>query len=144
YDTQAVAQLYHERWEIELGYRDIKSSMQHNALTLRSKTVESIEQEVWGMLLAYNLVRREASQEAVSYGKAPNQMSFKAACQYIAVQLIVMADALSPGKTGARLSEIRGGVASLIIENRPRPSRPRTVKMSKTRYPINRNAAPLK
>lgn len=144
YPTQVVTQLYHERWEIELGYRDIKSSMQHNALTLRSKKVELVEQEVWGMLLAYNLVRREASQAAVSYGKAPNQISFKAAFQYIAVQLIVMADALSPGKTGARLRELRGGVASLIIENRPRPSRPRTVKMSKTRYPVNRNAAPLK
>ncbi|WP_257978418.1 hypothetical protein, partial [Aeromonas caviae] len=28
-----VATLYHERWEIELGYRDIKSAMQHNAIT---------------------------------------------------------------------------------------------------------------
>lgn len=55
-----------------------------------------------------------------------------------------MADALSPSKTGARLSELRGGVASLIIENRPRPSRPRSVKMNKTRYPVNRNASPLK
>ena len=141
---QKAAHPYHERWEIELGYRDIKSAMQHNALTLRSKTVALIEQEVWGLLLAYNLIRREASQAAVSYGTAPNQISFKAACQYIAVQLIVMADALSPGKTGARLSELRGGVASLIKENCPRPSRPRTVKMSKTRYPINRSASPLK
>jgi IS4 transposase len=144
YPTQKVAQLYHERWEIELGYRDIKSSMQHNALTLRSKKVELIEQEVWGLLLAYNLVRREASQAAISYGKAPNQISFKAAFQYIAVQLIVMADALSPSKTGARLRDLRGGVASLLIENRPRPSRPRSVKMSKTRYPVNRSASPLK
>lgn len=144
YPTHKVAQLYHERWEIELGYRDIKSSMQHNALTLRSKKVELVEQEVWGLLLAYNLIRREASQAAVSYGKAPNQISFKAAFQYIAVQLIVMAEALSPSKTGARLSELRGGVASLIIENRPRPSRPRSVKMSKTRYPVNRYASPLK
>ena len=144
YPTQIVAQLYHQRWEIELGYRDIKSSMHHNALTLRSKKVELIEQEVWGILLAYNLIRREASQAAITYNKSPNKISFKAAFQYIAVQLVVMADALSPGKTGARLSELRGGVASLLIENRPRPSRPRAVKMSKTRYPVNRNAAPLK
>ncbi|PAU65857.1 transposase, partial [Pseudomonas sp. PIC25] len=27
---------------------------------------------------------------------------------------------------------------------RPRPSRPRTVKISKTRYPVDRKAAPLK
>jgi len=144
YPTQKVAQLYHERWEIELGYRDIKSSMQHNALTLRSKKVELVKQEVWGLLLAYNLIRREASQAAISFGKSPSQISFKAVFQYIAVQLIVMADAVSPSKTGARLSELRGGIANLIIEDRPRPSRPRSVKMSKTRYPVNRYASPLK
>ncbi|EGH49861.1 Transposase, IS4 protein, partial [Pseudomonas syringae pv. pisi str. 1704B] len=32
----SVAKLYLERWEIELGFRDIKSSMQQNAVTLRS------------------------------------------------------------------------------------------------------------
>lgn len=37
YNTQAVAKLYQERWEIELGFRDIKRSMQQNAMTLRSK-----------------------------------------------------------------------------------------------------------
>ncbi|WP_208446553.1 IS4 family transposase, partial [Vibrio sp. B1ASS3] len=62
YDAKAVAKLYHERWEIELGYRDIKSSMQHNTLVLRSKTVDLVYQELWGLLLGYNLVRREASQ----------------------------------------------------------------------------------
>ena len=39
-----VATLYHERWEIELGYRDIKSAMQHNAITLRSKKVDLVYQ----------------------------------------------------------------------------------------------------
>ena len=40
YNTKAVAKLYQERWEIESGFRDIKSSMQQNAMTLRSKKVE--------------------------------------------------------------------------------------------------------
>lgn len=40
YNTKAVAKLYQERWEIESGFRDIKSSKQQNAMTLRSKKVE--------------------------------------------------------------------------------------------------------
>lgn len=36
-------------WEIELGFRDIKSAMQDNALTLRSKTVDLVCQELWGL-----------------------------------------------------------------------------------------------
>lgn len=144
YSTDQVAGLYHERWEIELGFRDIKSSMQNNAMTLRSKKVDLVYQEVWGILLAYNVVRREASQAAVVYDRKPNEISFKAAYQFIAAQLIVMAGADSLSKTGRRLSDLRSGIASLCIDYRPRPSRPRWVKMSKTRYPVNKHAAPLK
>ncbi|MDT4821097.1 IS4 family transposase ISAzvi6 [compost metagenome] len=66
YSAKAVANLYQERWEIELGFRDIKSSLQQNAMTLRSKVEELVYQEVWGLLLAYNIIRREASQAAVA------------------------------------------------------------------------------
>jgi len=46
YPAKDIARLYQERWEIELSFRDIKSSMQHNAITLRSKTVELVYQEL--------------------------------------------------------------------------------------------------
>jgi len=144
YSTEAVAKLYQERWEIELGFRDIKSSMQQNAMTLRSKKVELIYQEVWGLLLAYNVIRREASQAAEAFGRAPSDIRFKPACQYIAVQLIVMAAANPVSATGRRLAELRKGVGGLFLDHRPRPSRPRTVKISKTRFPVDRKAAPLK
>jgi len=144
YNTKAVAKLYQERWEIELGFRDIKSSMQQNAMTLRSKKVELIYQEVWGLLLAYNVIRREASQAAVAFGRAPSDIRFKPACQYIAVQLIVMAAANPISATGRRLAELRAGIGGLFLDHRPRPSRPRTVKISKNRFPVDRKAAPLK
>lgn len=69
YSAKAIANLYQERWEIELGFRDIKSSMQQNAVTLRSKKIDLIYQEVWGLLLAYNVIRREASQAAEAFGR---------------------------------------------------------------------------
>jgi Insertion element 4 transposase N-terminal/Transposase DDE domain len=144
YSTEAIAELYQERWEIELGFRDIKSSMQQNAVTLRSKKIDLVYQEVWGLLLAYNIIRREASQAAVAFGRSPSDIRFKPACQYIAVQLIVMAAANPISATGRRLSELRAGVGGMFLDHRPRPSRPRTVKISKTRFPVNRKAAPLK
>ena len=139
-----MARLYQERWEIELGFRDIKSSMQHNAITLRSKTVELVYQELWGLLLTYNIIRREAAFAAVAFGRSPSDIRFKPVCQYIAVQLIVMANANPLSRTGRRLSELRSGIGSLFLERRSRATTPRTVKMSKTRYPVDRNAAPLK
>ena len=144
YSAKAVAKLYQERWEIELGFRDIKSSLQQNAMTLRSKVKDLIYQEVWGLLLAYNVIRREASQAALAFGRSPSDIRFKPAAHYIAVQLIVMAAANPISATGRRLSELRAGVGGLFLDHRPRPSRPRTVKISKTRYPVDRKAAPLK
>jgi hypothetical protein len=144
YSAGDVAELYLERWEIELGFRDIKSSMQQNAVTLRSKKVDLIYQEVWGLLLAYNIIRREASQAAVAFGRTPSDTRFKPACQYIAVQLIVMTAANPVSATGRRLAELRGSIGGMFLDHRPRPGRPRTVKFSKTRYPVDRKAAPLK
>ncbi|NIP28177.1 MAG: IS4 family transposase [Phycisphaerae bacterium] len=144
FSAKQVASLYHERWEIELGFRDIKSAMQTNAITLRSKKVELIYQELWGLLIAYNVIRREASQAAVEHQKPPADVSFKFAFHFIATQLIVMASAVSPANTPRRLKDMRGCIANMFIDKRPRPSRPRAVKISKTRYPVNREAAPLK
>ncbi|MCE3130102.1 hypothetical protein LXD99_20815, partial [Yersinia enterocolitica] len=39
------------------GHREIKQTMQLSRLTLRSKKPELVEQELWGVLLGYNLVR---------------------------------------------------------------------------------------
>ncbi|OEG04703.1 hypothetical protein BFG06_06235 [Aeromonas caviae] len=99
--------------------------------------------QAWAVL-GYNLVRREASQAAVAHQRAPNEVSFKFACHFIANQMAVMAGALSPAHTPRRLAELRGCIGVMFIEKRPRPSRPRAVKISKTRFPVNRNAAPLK
>lgn len=96
------------------------------------------------MLLACNVVRREMSQAAVAYGHQPNQVRFKQAYQYIAAQMIMMAAAQPLSRIGARMSELRSGIAGMFLDDRPRPSRPRVVKISKTRYPVNRRDAPLK
>ena len=113
-------------------------------VTLRSKKIDLIYQDVWGLLMAYNIIRREASQAAIAFGRTPSDIRFKPACQYIAVQLIVMAAANPVSATGRRLAELRAGVGGLFLDHRPRPGRPRTMKISKTRYPVDRKAAPLK
>ncbi|WP_341272963.1 transposase [Xanthomonas oryzae] len=143
YRASAVAALYEERWEIELGFRDIKSTMQQNALTLRSKKIALVYQDVWGLLLASNFIRRQPSQVAIAFGRTPSDVRFKPACQYIAVQLIVMAAAHPISGTARRLSQLRSGVGRLFLDHRPRPSRARSVNISKTRYPVHRKAAPL-
>ncbi|OZY32477.1 hypothetical protein CJF34_12255 [Pseudomonas lundensis] len=58
--------------------------------------------------------------------------------------LVVMAGAVPPSHTPRRLQALRDSIGMLFITKRPRPARPRAVKMSKTQYPDSRKAAPLK
>lgn len=64
YPAADIVDLYAHRWEIELGFREMKQHLMQNELTLRSKTPELAEQELWGVLLAYNLLRYMMSQMA--------------------------------------------------------------------------------
>ena len=54
---EEVVDVYVQRWEIELGFREMKQTLNQAKLTLRSKKPEMVRQELWGLLLAYNLIR---------------------------------------------------------------------------------------
>lgn len=75
-------------------------------------------------------MRREASQATVELGRVPNEISFKYACQFIASQLKGMSQAVSLGNTAKRLKSLRGDLSILFIDKRPKPNRPRAVKIS--------------
>lgn len=60
-----------------------------------------LEQGVWSMLLAYNLIRRETT-------KAASEISFKFAFQFIATEMIVLGNRASPGTIPKRLEHLRG------------------------------------
>lgn len=46
YNATDVAEFYHSRWELEVGFRNLKISLLNNALVLRLHNVELLEQEV--------------------------------------------------------------------------------------------------
>jgi IS4 transposase len=60
YPADEIIALYHERWEIELGYNEVKRVMLAREESTRSKSPKGVAQELWGLALAYNLVRFEA------------------------------------------------------------------------------------
>ncbi len=98
YPGGEMADLYGHRWEIELGYREIKQTMQLSRLTLRSKKPELVEQELWGVLLAYNLVRYQMIKMAGALkGYWPNQLSFSESCGMVMRMTLQGASRSHPG-----------------------------------------------
>jgi hypothetical protein len=128
--------MIHEHWEIKLSFRDIKSAIQHTEMTLRRKIVDLVYRELWGVPLAYNFDRREATRKAaIEQGpiRLPSGISFKFAPQLSAAQLVVKSGAVSQGRTLRRFAENLEARLACLSKKRTRPPIPRTVKISKTR-----------
>lgn len=135
YPGAEMVDLYSHRWEIELGYREIKQTMQQSRLTLRSKKPELVEQELWGVLLAYNLVRYQMIKMAGHLkGYWPNQLSFSESCSLVMRMLMTLQGA-SPG----RIPELMRGLESMgqmvKLPGRRERSFPRVVKERPWKYP---------
>jgi Insertion element 4 transposase N-terminal/Transposase DDE domain len=79
FDAQQLAQLYRQRWEIELGFREIKQSLQQSHSMLRSRQPELVMQEVWGVLIAHTLLRRCMRLMAQHAKVEPVRISFHTA-----------------------------------------------------------------
>ncbi|WP_079753979.1 IS4 family transposase, partial [Pseudomonas aeruginosa] len=133
YPAAQVAAHYRERWEIELGYREIKQGLLGGEL-LRSKQPELIRQELWGTLLAYNLIRQEMRLMAEEQKVLPQRLSF----QWLA---IAIAGALrhcptqTPATIPQRLSELRVQARHFLLPARRERSYPRVVKPRPAKYP---------
>jgi len=140
YPAAEIAALYHERWELELGYAEIKTQMLEREETLRSKSPAAVTQEIWGVLLAYNLVRLEMERVADEAGVAPTRISFVAALHLIVDEWLWLA-VTSPGAIPSRLRDLRANLKRLILPPRRSERRyPRAVKIKMSNYPRKRRS----
>lgn len=71
-----LAALYHERWEAENVFAEIKNQLYGYKTILRSKTPDLVRQEMWGLLMAHFAVRQLMSQAAMKHGVDPDRLSF--------------------------------------------------------------------
>lgn len=135
-----IIALYHERWEIELGYNEVKRVMLDREETTRSKSPRGVAQELWGLALSYNLVRLEAERLADEIGVLPTRISFTAALTLIenAFRFWSLENA---GRTPDRLRKLRADLAHFVLPERRQRSYPRVVKIKMSNY---NKKAPLK
>jgi len=139
YPVANIADLYAHRWEIELGFREMKQYMLRNLLTLRSKKPEMIKQELWGVLLSYNLIRFQMAKMAHSLkGVMPYQLSFNRASAYI-IHELTMLPFVSPGKIPKVVNSLLEMAEAFVLPERRERSYPRMVKVRPKRYAEKRS-----
>jgi len=135
YPADEIVELYHERWEIELAYGEVKTDMlEATKQPLRSKTPERIRQEIWGILIAYNLVRLEMERIADEAGVKPTRISFVTTYRHICLELLSYVFT-APGAIPKRLRQLREDIKRFILPSRrSNRSYPRAVKVKMSNY----------
>ena len=71
-----LAALYHERWEIETAFDELKTHLRGAHIVLRSKTPDLVRQEFYGLLMAHFAVRGLMHEAALSADEDPDRLSF--------------------------------------------------------------------
>jgi len=134
YPKKELIALYHERWEHELAYDEIKTDMMMQENTLRSTSPERVAQELWGIFLAYNLVRFQMAIVADHAEVSPVRVSFTA----VLVQLVGEWRAFgftTPGAIPKHYQQLRRDLAVWILpERRSDREYPRAVKIKMSNY----------
>ena len=138
FPRKELAAVYHERWEIELGYDEIKTHMLERAESVRSKTPAGVRQEIAGILVAYNLVRQAMRNAASEVGVDPRRISFRNALLSVR-NFCVTAWLSAPGTLPKRLIGLESDLGMLVLPERRRHRRyARTVKIKLSGYARNK------
>ena len=132
-----LAALYHERWELELAFDEVKTHTLERAEALRSKAPARVEQEVWGLLLAYNLVRLVMSRAAPRAGVPPLRVSYRDALLAVRAFWHTAWDT-APGTLPRRLDALLDELALFVLPERRARRYPRAVKIKMSNYPRKR------
>ena len=129
----AILRLYHERWEIETAYLEIKSSILGGRV-LRARTPTGVDQEVHALLVTYQILRIAMTDATNSQpGVDPDRASFTIALNAARDQVIQAAGVIAGtvidlvGKIGRLV------LADLMPERRLRVNA-RTVKRAISKY----------
>jgi hypothetical protein len=140
YPAAEIVELYHERWELELGYDEIKTELLEREETIRSRKPDGVAQELWGVLLAYNLVRLEMASIAKEAEVEPTEISFIESLRLIRDEWEWLS-VTSPGAIPKRLESMRRNVKRYVLPPRRKRSFPRSVKIKMSNYDRKRPVA---
>ena len=133
YPAAELIRLYHQRWEIETAYLELKSSILGGRV-LRARTPDGVQQELYALLIVYHLLRTAMVDATDSRpGLDPDRASFTTALNAARDQIVHAAGIIADttidlvGVIGAHV------LAHLLPERRIRV-KTRMIKRSNSKY----------
>jgi hypothetical protein len=123
-----LAELYAQRWQVELDLRNIKTTL--GMQVLRCRTPSMVVKEMWVHLLAYNLIRLLMVQAARAACVHPRELSFKHT-----VQMWTEWTARRLSSAARHTADLLRLIAQIKVGDRPGRIEPRMRKRRPKPYP---------
>ncbi|MFQ3248054.1 MAG: hypothetical protein ACI9SP_004714 [Arenicella sp.] len=135
YPADNIADLYRQRWDVELSFRDIKTTMGMDIL--RCKTPDMVTKEIVMHMIVYNSIRQLMLESAQRVGAELRRVSFKGSVQAIRQWEPHLNQARSgPMERQRLLNTLYQLLAGLIVLERPGRREPRAVKRRSKNYQL--------
>jgi hypothetical protein len=133
YSPREILCAYLHRWRLEICLDDLKTTL--HLESLRNRSPEMAQKELYARLIAHNLIRCTMAQAAAAHHVPLNRISFKGSLDAIRQYSQAMARAKSRKKCAQLWSGLLRALATDLVPDRPGRREPRAVKRKKNRYP---------
>ena len=127
YSAGEIAELYFQRWDVELFFRDIKTTMAMDIL--RCKTPDMVRKEIMMHLIVYNCIRGLMIEAAQEKGIRVREVSFKGSIQALRQwEPHFNQGKLNKAERTRLIQLLYESIADKMVADRPGRSEPRAVK----------------
>ena len=116
-----------------MSYREIKSDLQ-DARIIRSKQPDLVYQELWGVFIAYNILRRQMRFIAEHAKVSPLRISFHIASMSI-INILRHTPLESAGNLPKHLAQLFEQSKIFVLPEKRQRQCPRVVKIKAQKYP---------
>ena len=141
YPAKELAELYFKRWDVELFFRDIKTTMGLDIL--RCQTPEMIRKEILMYFIAYNCVRQLMYEAAEKADIKARIVSFKGSVQAIRNWEPHLNQAkISKAERYQLICDLYEAMTNSPIRQRPGRSEPRCLKRRPKNYQLMTSPRP--
>jgi hypothetical protein len=133
YPAADLAELYADRWLVEVSLRSLKISQGMDVL--RCKSVAMVEKELVMHQIAYNAIRLMMREAATRHGADLHRLSFAGTQQRLAAALLYAHPPSSGEALAALWDDLLDRIAADPIPHRPNRKEPRALKRRHKVYP---------
>lgn len=137
------AHYYHNRWEVELAFKEIKvhlATVTHGTqhTTFRSKTPSGVLQEAYALFTVYNLIRELMGEAARVHKLNPLHISFVETVEIVR-RALPRYEMAPESRKDAFINQVIDEIASCVNRRPRRPRKcPRVIKVKMSNWKVRR------